>query len=46
MTHIPFVAASYVLGFGVPAVLGVMAAVRLRGVRRRLAMLDPREASR
>ena len=46
MTHLPFVAASYALGFGVPAVLGVMAIVRLRAVRKRLLVLDPREASR
>lgn len=42
MTHLPFIAASYALGFGMPVVLGAMAAVRLRGVRRRLAVLDPR----
>ena len=46
MTHLPFVAASYALGLGVPVVLGVMAMMRLRAVRRRLAVLDPREASR
>ena len=46
MTHLLFVSASYALGFGVPAVLGVMAMVRLRAVRRRLMVLDPREASR
>ena len=45
MTHLPFVAATYALGFGVPLVLGAMAAVRLRGVRRRLAALDPRGES-
>ena len=46
MTHLPFVAASYALGLGVPLVLGAMAALRLRAVRRRLAVLDPREAAR
>ena len=42
MTHLPFVAASYVLGFGIPLVLAVMAAVRLRSARARLAAIDPR----
>ena len=42
MTHLPFVAASYLLGFGVPVVLAVMAMQRLRSARRRLAAIDPR----
>lgn len=42
MTHLPFVAASYVLGMGVPLVLGVMAWQRLALVRRRLAAVDTR----
>ena len=42
MTHIPFVAASYVLGVGVPVVLAVMAGARLASARRRLAAVDPR----
>ena len=42
MTHLPFVAASYVLGFGVPLVLGVLAWQRLGRARRRLAAVDPR----
>lgn len=42
MTHLPYVAASYVLGIGVPVVLGLLAATRLARARRRLAALDPR----
>jgi len=46
MTHLPFVAASYVLGIGVPLVLGVMAMLRLRQARRRLMAVDPRLGAR
>ena len=42
MTHLPFVAASYGLGVGVPAVLAVLAWTRLASARRRLAAIDPR----
>lgn len=42
MTHLPFVAASYVLGMGVPLVLALMAWQRLGAVRRRLAAVDTR----
>jgi hypothetical protein len=45
MTHLPFVAASYALGVGIPVVLGVSAALRLLRVRRRLRAIDPREAT-
>ena len=42
MTHLPFIAAAYALGLGVPGVLGLLAMRRLAGARRRLAALDPR----
>lgn len=42
MTHLPFVAASYVLGAGVPLVLALLAWQRLALARRRLAVVDPR----
>jgi cytochrome c biogenesis protein CcdA len=42
MTHLPFVATSYVLGFGVPLVLAVLAWQRLASAKRRLAAVDPR----
>ncbi len=42
MTHLPFVAASYSLGIGVPAAFAVAAWRRLRQAARRLAVLDPR----
>jgi cytochrome c biogenesis protein CcdA len=46
MTHLPFVAASYVLGFGVPLVLAVLAWQRLGTAKRRLAAIDPRLGAR
>lgn len=46
MTHLPYVAATYALGFGVPALLALLAARRLQLVRRRLALLDPRGMAR
>lgn len=42
MTHLPFVAASYALGVGVPVALAVLAWMRLGSARRRLAAVDPR----
>lgn len=42
MTHLPFVAASYVLGAGVPLLLAVLAWRRLVRARVRLAAIDPR----
>ena len=42
MTHLPYIVASYGMGVGIPVVLGVLATMRLRAVRRRLAVLDPR----
>ena len=46
MTHLPFVAASYVLGAGVPLVLAVLAQQRLALAQRRLAAVDPRAGTR
>ena len=45
MTHLPYIAASYALGAGVPLLLGALAAWRLAQVRRMLAATDPREVS-
>ena len=45
MTHLPFVAASYGLGAGVPALLAVLAWRRLGQARRRLTVIDPRGSS-
>ena len=42
MTHLPFIAASYALGVGVPVLLGILAWQRLAVARRRLAAIDPR----
>lgn len=42
MTHLPFIVATYALGLGVPGTLAVMARLRLRAARRRLAAVDPR----
>ena len=42
MTHLPFVAASYLLGTLVPAAFAVGAWRRLAQARRRLAAVDPR----
>lgn len=42
MTHLPFVAAAYLLGIGVPVVLGLLAWQRLQQATRRLAAVDPR----
>ncbi len=45
MTHLPFIAASYALGVGIPAWLSVAAALRLGRARRRLAAVDPRQGA-
>jgi cytochrome c biogenesis protein CcdA len=42
MTHLPYIAASYALGLGVPLTLGLLAWQRLARARRRLAAVDPR----
>ena len=43
MTHLPYIAATYALGLGIPLVLGIGAALRLGRARRMLAAVDPRE---
>ena len=42
MTHLPFIAAAYALGAGVPGVLAALAWRRLARARRRLAAVDRR----
>lgn len=42
MTHLPYIAAVYALGAGVPVVLGLLAWQRLAAARRKLAAIDPR----
>ncbi len=46
MTHLPFVAACYALGLGVPLGFGLAAALRMRAATRRLAAIDPRASRR
>ena len=46
MNHLSYIAASYVLGVGVPVVLAVMAWTRLAAAKRRLAAVDPRMTRR
>jgi hypothetical protein len=43
MTHLPFIAASYVLGVLVPLIFGISAFTRMGAARRRLAAIDPRD---
>ena len=42
MTHLPFVAASYALGTGIPIAFTIAAFARLRAATRRLNAIDPR----
>ncbi len=42
MTHLPFVAAAYALGTGLPILLTIEALLRLRSAVRRLDAIDPR----
>jgi hypothetical protein len=42
MTHLPFIAASYTLGVGIPGLFALSAWRRLRLARRRLTAIDPR----
>ena len=42
MTHLPFIAATYLLGLAVPAVFAVGARRPLAQARQRLAAVDPR----
>ncbi len=45
MTHLPFIAAAYALGVGIPLVLAVGAWARLRAASRKLAAIDPRRGA-
>ena len=42
MTHLPYIAAVYALGVGVPMVFGILAWRRLGQARRKLLAIDPR----
>ena len=42
MTHLPYIAAVYAVGIGVPVVFGIAAWRRIGIARRRLAALDTR----
>jgi hypothetical protein len=42
VTHLPFVAASYALGAGLPILFAIQVLMRLRRVARRLDAIDPR----
>ncbi len=42
MTHLPYIAASYAMGLGLPLLLGLLARHRLNRARRMLAAIDPR----
>jgi len=43
MTHLPYIVPSYALGMLVPLGFGLAAWLRLRGARRKLAAVDPRQ---
>ncbi|MBV9250911.1 MAG: hypothetical protein JO227_16895 [Acetobacteraceae bacterium] len=43
MTHLPYIAAAYVLGVATPALFGISAWIRMSAARRRLAAIDPRQ---
>ncbi len=42
MTHLPYIAASYVLAIGVPLFFAIGTTLRLRAAKQRLALIDPR----
>jgi hypothetical protein len=42
LTHLPFVAAAYVLGTGLPVVFTIQTLLRVRAAGRRLDAIDPR----
>jgi len=42
VTHLPFIAASYVLGTGLPILFTIEALLRLRTASRKLDAIDPR----
>ncbi|MEA2736695.1 MAG: hypothetical protein QOH05_2 [Acetobacteraceae bacterium] len=46
MTHLPYIAAAYVIAVGVPLALSIEALLRARSARRRLQAVDPRRPSR
>ena len=41
-THLPYIAASYVIALAVPILFSISTAFRLRTAKRRLAAIDPR----
>ncbi|HEY0422843.1 MAG TPA: hypothetical protein VGC82_05915 [Rhodopila sp.] len=42
MTHLPYIAAAYLIAIGLPLFFSVEALLRVRSARRRLAAIDPR----
>ncbi|MFZ0018480.1 MAG: hypothetical protein WAL10_14210 [Acetobacteraceae bacterium] len=42
MTHLPYVAAAYVLGVAIPGTFALMAFLRMRAAQRRLASIGRR----
>ncbi len=46
MTHLPYVAAAYLLGVLIPATFAVAAFIRMRTARLRLAAIDRRRRTR
>lgn len=46
MTHLPYIAAAYVIAVGVPVFLSVEALFRVRSARRRLQAIDVRRERR
>ena len=42
MTHLPYIAAAYTLGIGIPLAFGILSWLRLSAAKRRLAAIDPR----
>ncbi len=46
MTHLPFIAAAYALGVGIPVSFAVAAWTRMSAATRRLAAIDPRAGRR
>ncbi|MEO8716545.1 MAG: hypothetical protein ABI369_16190 [Acetobacteraceae bacterium] len=46
MTHLPYIAASYVLGLLIPGAFAIAAWTRMRAATSRLAAIDPRARRR
>jgi hypothetical protein len=46
VTHLPYIAAAYVIAVGVPVFLSVEALFRVRSARRRLQAIDVRRERR